>query len=93
MQLDARGAVAATTRNSQTRDVSQTENGSMSQGGFGNPAPGQHMRFIRYVRTRDGWTTEIRRGQVEERCDTVWRVRVLDEVQDLPKTEWSIYHP
>lgn len=65
----------------------------MSQGGFANPAPGQHMRFIRYVHTPDGWTTEIRRGEVEERADTVWRVRMLDEVQDLPKSEWSIYHP
>jgi hypothetical protein len=65
----------------------------MSTGSIVNPRPGQHLRFVRYVSTQDGWTPEILRGQLEERTDTGWRVRVVDGARDLPETEWSIYHP
>ena len=65
----------------------------MSLGGTSNPPPGTHARFVRYVSTEDGWTTEIRRGVIEDRSDTAWRVRVLDEIHELPKSEWSVFHP
>lgn len=51
------------------------------------------MRFIRYVNTRDGWTPEIVRGEIEERTSDGWRIRILDDVRELPETEWSIYYP
>lgn len=69
------------------------ENEAMSRGGPTNPMPGQHMRFVRYVSTRDGWTPEIVRGEIEDRTDAGWRVRVIDDVRELPETEWSIYYP
>lgn len=63
----------------------------MSQGSVTKPRPGQHVRFIRYVSTRDGWTHEILRGEFEEQIDTGWRIRVVDEIRDLPDSEWSFY--
>jgi hypothetical protein len=65
----------------------------MTRGGPLTPLTGQHMRFVRYVGTRDGWRPEIRRGAIEERTGTGWRVRIADDVQELPETEWSIYYP
>lgn len=65
----------------------------MAKSRFTNPDAGQHLRFVRYVNTRDGWTPEILRGELEERTSDGWRVRVVDELQELPETEWSIYHP
>jgi len=65
----------------------------MPTGNILNPRPGQHLHFVRYVSTPDGWTPEILRGEFEERTDTGWRVRVVDDVQELPETEWAIYRP
>lgn len=65
----------------------------MSTVNLSNPPPGRHMRFIRYVNTRDGWTPEIVRGEIEERTSDGWRIRILDDVRELPETEWSIYYP
>ncbi|MBO0982701.1 hypothetical protein [Rathayibacter sp. SD072] len=55
------------------------------------PHRGQHVRFIRYVDTRDGWQSQIIRGQLEERTDSGWRVRIVDDVRTLDRTEWSLY--
>lgn len=63
----------------------------MSRGGPTKPVAGQHVRFIRYVATGDGWAPEVLRGEFEERTDSGWRVRVLDEVREIPESEWSFY--
>ncbi|MDY0914512.1 hypothetical protein [Rathayibacter festucae] len=63
----------------------------MTRGGTLYPQPGQHLRFVRYVSSRDGWTAEILRGELEERTDAGWLVRTIDDVRELPETEWTIY--
>jgi hypothetical protein len=57
------------------------------------PRPGQHAWFIRYVSSRDGWTPETIRGDIEERTETGWLLRVGADVQHLSNSEWSLYHP
>jgi len=65
----------------------------MTRGGPTSPLAGQHVRFIRYIPTKDGWEHDIRRGEFLERTDTGWRVRILDQTQELPEAEWSLYWP
>lgn len=54
---------------------------------------GQHVRFVRYLNTRDGWIHEVVHGRLEQRTASGWQVRVVDEVRELPEAEWSIYRP
>lgn len=57
------------------------------------PRVGQHAWFIRYVRIGDGWTPETLRGDVEERSEDGWRIRVGNDVHHLVDSEWSLYRP
>jgi hypothetical protein len=57
------------------------------------PREGQHAWFIRYVSTRDGWIPETIRGDIEERTEVGWQVRVGDELRYLPRRVWSFYRP
>ncbi|QHC60143.1 hypothetical protein [Rathayibacter sp. VKM Ac-2760] len=59
----------------------------------GAPTEGQHVRFVRYVRTRDGWTSETRHGRLEGTTPASWQLRVVDELCELPRDEWSLYRP
>jgi hypothetical protein len=57
------------------------------------PQPGHHAWFIRYVGTREGWTPETVRGDIEERTESGWVLRVGEELRELPSSEWSVYRP
>jgi len=54
---------------------------------------GQHVRLVRYLNTPDGWTYEVVHGQLEQRTTSGWHVWVVDELRELPETEWSLYRP
>jgi len=59
----------------------------------GAPLEGRHVRFIRYTRTRDGWTSETVHGRLEGHTPAIWQLRVVDELRELPRDEWALYRP
>jgi hypothetical protein len=46
---------------------------------------------VRYVRHGEDWAPELVRGELEQRTDTGWRVRVVDEIRELSNSEWALY--
>jgi len=63
----------------------------MSRGGPIKPAHGQHVRFIRYIRLQDGWTTQILRGEFIARTEAGWQIRIDGEARELSHEEWTFY--
>jgi hypothetical protein len=61
--------------------------------GSAKPQTGKHAWFVRYISTSEGWTHETVRGRVEKRTETGWLLRVGNDLQQLPDTEWSFYRP
>ncbi|MCU1405792.1 MAG: hypothetical protein JWQ43_2095 [Glaciihabitans sp.] len=52
---------------------------------------GRNARFIRWVRTRDGWQSEILHGRYTGRAKKAWLVDIDGETQELLESDWAIY--